>query len=652
MVLVLRLIGVNVKFSLLIAFILLIPTSLAAHADTKPDLIPFEAWIHDPFIDSVSVSPDGSKLLALTLSSVNNPPDISVWETADLSKPPVRFSPSSVKAISIGWVSNDSIYIIGRQKYDFRIGGKPTKWFRDKLLIAKANGKGKFRELFKGKDDIFGVSLESPMRNKPDTILVKTTNTEFAEEFYEVNTKKLLTKRVYRGGSGKSFFTNVVGEVILKQEIKGSGKDIHASLELKNPKTGAWEEHFKTYATDRQGIFDATISAEGTTYVVDNTDREFSVIRTYDINSRTLSDPVFADEGYEMISVLESTLPSKYGEVVGYVRDGAARERVYTDPLYKNLQDKINSALPAGQTHTMVSMSDDLSLIVIRSTGPKEAGEYNLLVGGKSLVPLGRSFPYLPEEQMSNMEFVKYKARDGLEIPALLTTPNTGKAPYPTIVLPHGGPWARDYLGWDRWSQFLANRGYLVLQPQYRGSEGWGQTLWRAGDNEWGQKMQDDKDDGAMWLVEQGLADKERLAMFGYSYGGYSAMAAVVRENSPYQCAIAGAGLSELDTFDKITFENEFNREFQNPTISGLSPLYNIEKANIPIFIFHGDRDQRVPVNQSRKYAKALEKAGQPVKYLEIIDLWHSLPWWPQHHLAMFQGLEDYLANDCGPGGL
>ena len=230
--------------------------------------------------------------------------------------------------------------------------------------------------------------------------------------------------------------------------------------------------------------------------------------------------------------------------------------------------------------------------------------------------------------------------------------PTTGEAPFPAVILPHGGPWARDSLRFDRWAQFLANRGYLVLQPQYRGSEGWGQTLWRAGDKEWGGKMQDDKDDGAMWLVEHGLADPDRLAMFGYSYGGYAAMASIVRADTPYQCAIAGAGLSELRYFDKVTFEGRFGREFQNPTIKGLSPLDVAKDAKIPIFIFHGDRDQRVPIAQSRKYVSALRRAGKDVEYHEIVDLWHSLPWWPQHHLAVFEILEDYLGNRCGPGGL
>ena len=126
-------------------------------------------------------------------------------------------------------------------------------------------------------------------------------------------------------------------------------------------------------------------------------------------------------------------------------------------------------------------------------------------------------------------------------IPGLLTLPASydkhRHGRIPLVVLPHGGPWARDYLGWDSsgWTQFLATRGYAVLQPQYRGSEGWGMALWKAGDKEWGQKMSDDNDDGAAWLVAEGIADPQRMAIFGYSYGGFAAIAASVRPNSPYQ---------------------------------------------------------------------------------------------------------------------
>ena len=299
----------------------------------------------------------------------------------------------------------------------------------------------------------------------------------------------------------------------------------------------------------------------------------------------------------------------------------------------------------------MVSLSDDLNQIVVLARGTKEAGAWYLLSNKTQLTALGRRFPHLDPAQSAEMTYVSNSARDGLTIPALLTLPQTGRAPHPKVIMPHGGPWARDSLRWHPWVQFLANRDYAVLQPQYRGSLGWEQAFWRAGDREWGQKMQDDKDDDAEWLVKQGLADPDRLAMVGWSYGGYAAMAAVVRPNSPYQCAIAGAGLAELNTFDKMTSVSAWGRASQNPTIAGLSPMHDAEKANIPLYLIHGDRDQTVPVKQSRKYYKALKGLGKPVKYDELPDMAHG-PRFAQHHLAVLSGFETYLAEDCGPGGL
>ncbi len=268
---------------------------------------------------------------------------------------------------------------------------------------------------------------------------------------------------------------------------------------------------------------------------------------------------------------------------------------------------------------------------------------------------MGRPKPLLDPAKIAETKLVTYKARDGLEIPAFLTLPKTGKPPYPTVVMPHGGPWARDSISYDfsHWRPFLANRGYAVLQPQYRGSDGWGQELWRAGDREWGQKMQDDKDDGARWLVEQGISDPNRMAIFGFSYGGYAAMASIVRPNPPWQCAIAGAGLSELRTFDRVTFEgSRFNREFQNPTVAGLSPLDHVNDASIPILIFHGDRDQIVPIEQSEKYYEALKRAGKNVRYVEISDYGHGPSITVDKQAQVLEMLESYLRDECGPGGL
>ena len=608
------------------------------------------AWIHDPVIDSVDVSPDGKRLVALTLADVNAPPDVTVWKTADLSARPVRFRPPDVKARAVFWLNNDRLLVIGRQKFDIRARARPTRWFREKVYLYDARGEGE-TELFRTRN-VLSVSLFNVLPNDKEKVLVQVINWEFAADLYEVDLESYNSKRIYRGATNQGIFGDAYGTVRGRQELEGSGDDVHIRFSYRHPETNQWEEHHRLYAARREGMQPVGFDPDGRrVYMRDDTGRDKAVIRTYDLITRELGPPLFGGGGIAASGIMTATNPEDFGQVVGFTGFGAGFVREYTEPKRKSLQERLAEALPKGMDHQWVSMTDDLTIIVVRSSGPREAGLYHLLVNGRQLVPLGRSFPHLVPEKLSDMTLVTYAARDGLEIPAFLTVPS-GEGPFPSVVMPHGGPWARDFLGWDRWAQFLANRGYAVLQPQYRGSEGWGQALWRAGDREWGQKMQDDKDDGARWLAEEGIADPDRIAIFGYSYGGYAAMAASVRPDSPYQCAIAGAGLSELRTFDKITYRSPFIREYQNPTIGGLSPLDHVKEASIPIYIFHGDRDQRVPIEQSRKFANALKRAGKDVKYEEIVDLWHSLPWWPQHHLAMLSSLEDYLAEDCGPGGL
>jgi dipeptidyl aminopeptidase/acylaminoacyl peptidase len=310
-----------------------------------------------------------------------------------------------------------------------------------------------------------------------------------------------------------------------------------------------------------------------------------------------------------------------------------------------------------GADFDIIDWSNDRSRVLVSKSGYKTPPEYYMLSGGK-LTLLGRSMPNVDRQALGDATLVQYPARDGMSIPGLLYTPNKtvwGPGPYPAIIHPHGGPWSRDELDWDisGWTQYFVARGYAVLQPQFRGSEGWGQKLWLAGDGEWGQKMQDDMDDGAKWLVAQKIAAPERLAMHGYSYGGYSAFAAAVRPDTPYQCAIAGAGVAELGSFQRETREQKFQREFQGVTIAGLDPLSRASAARIPVLVYHGDRDQTVPVKQSRMFTDRLRSAGKPFKYLEIRDMGHSYATWaPGDAATVLTAIESYLRTDCGPGGL
>ncbi|MFM8938574.1 MAG: alpha/beta hydrolase family protein, partial [Phenylobacterium sp.] len=187
----------------------------------------------------------------------------------------------------------------------------------------------------------------------------------------------------------------------------------------------------------------------------------------------------------------------------------------------------------------------------------------------------------------------------------------------------------------------------------FRGSEGWGDKLNRAGDRQWGLAMQDDNDDAAKYLIAQGLAAPDRIALFGYSYGGYAAMAAAIRPNGLYQCAISGAGAPEIKRFQNQTFESRFLREFQRPSIGGMDVLEKAGQASIPIFVYHGDRDVTVEIAQSERFVAALKAAGRPHRFLAIKDMGHQYNLMTAADLeTQLVEIEKYLTTECGPGGI
>ena len=232
-------------------------------------------------------------------------------------------------------------------------------------------------------------------------------------------------------------------------------------------------------------------------------------------------------------------------------------------------------------------------------------------------------------------------------IVASLNNIGIGRHDRVAIVLPHGGPWVRDTYGYDRWAQMLANRGYAVFQPNYRGSTDLGKSFWMAGDGKWGQEMQNDIEDGMQALVEDGIADPEKLAIFGWSYGGYAAFVAATRNNDLFNCVVSGAGVSDLTRIRRGLSGNRFLRRFQKPTIAGASPVDLAGKVSVPMLIVHGDYDQTVPVEHSRRFVEGLTQAGADHQYIEIEDMGHS-PLYFEQNMQWFPELFDFFDTKCG----
>ena len=297
----------------------------------------------------------------------------------------------------------------------------------------------------------------------------------------------------------------------------------------------------------------------------------------------------------------------------------------------------------AGMQSRLVSWSDDRRRIVIRVEDPK-AGPFYALVdlntGSASI--LGAIYGGLQPADIAEVRPVKYKAADGLEITGYLTLPR-GKAPekLPLIVMPHGGPAARDEPGFDWWAQGMASRGYAVLQPNFRGSDGFGRDFLEAGYGEWGKKMQSDLSDGVRDLAARGIIDPKRVCIVGASYGGYAALAGATIDKGVYRCAVAVAGVADLKQFLVEELRSDNGRETvtqrywsrfmgvenrRDRDLTAISPAHNVAGGDVPVMLIHGKDDTVVLYAQSQRMYDALRGAGRPVELvpLKAEDHWLS----------------------------
>ncbi|HMU11320.1 MAG TPA: S9 family peptidase [Ferruginibacter sp.] len=249
---------------------------------------------------------------------------------------------------------------------------------------------------------------------------------------------------------------------------------------------------------------------------------------------------------------------------------------------------------------------------------------------------LATSRPWLKEEDMATMKPIEYKSRDGLTIHGYLTLPKGVEAKnLPVIVNPHGGPWARDAWGFNNEVQFLANRGYAVLQMNFRGSTGYGKDFWLKGSKEWGRKMQDDITDGVNWLIKEGIADKKKVAIYGGSYGGYATLAGVTFTPDLYACAVDYVGVSNMFTFmntippywepfKKQMYELVGDPAKDSALLAEVSPALHVGNIKAPLFIAQGANDPRVNKAESDQVVEALKKRGVEVEYMVKNDEGHG----------------------------
>lgn len=347
------------------------------------------------------------------------------------------------------------------------------------------------------------------------------------------------------------------------------------------------------------------------------------------------------------------------GEVVGLRTGGLegtgdARAELW-EPQWRALARAIDQGLP-DRSNRLLEFSRDETHYLLYSSGNGIPGQYYL--GHRStgeVALLAEQYPQLPSERLAGKQVAQIRARDGLPLVAFLSRPpGAGTQPLPLVLLPHGGPHGRDDADFDPWTEFLASRGYAVLQVNFRGSSGYGRDFKAAGLRRWGLEMQDDLSDAVQWAVEQGVADPARVGIVGASYGGYAALMGVVKTPKQFRCAVSFAGVSDL--IDLIQHKSDYiggsaaaqaqiGRAWSDrEQLRATSPALHAERIEVPVLLVHGTADRSVPVDQSRDMARALRRAGKPHRYIEQEDGDHHLSRYG-HRLEFFQAMEGFLAQ-------
>ncbi len=556
-------------------------------------------------------------------------------------------------------------------------------------------------------DHIYGVSAvnqdgshEVPISGLEDEKIRYQGNRQWAREvihiFYDKDQHVLMLDR-HEGSVGSIYNPDILqvdtGDGSRKRVVKNPGEVTHWGLDFNGVArlgilghedfSGAIyrENEAAPWRTilplqDRSGQikpagFDA---ASGRIFVSALTKEKRRTVFPLDPATGALGEPLLSDPEYDIVPDRPGTAASgiplahaifsrKKQSLIG-IRYLTESSRVkWFDKEYATYQLAVDKSLP-DTVNLLVDASLDEKQMLWYAFSDQNPGAFYLLDREKhSFRPVAAEMGWLKPAQMAPMLSVKYAARDGLVIHGYLTVP-VGHQPkdLPLVVMPHGGPWARDSWGFEPLVQLLANRGYAVLQMNYRGSTGYGDELYQKARKQIGREIQDDIEDATRWAIAAGVADSKHIAIIGASYGGYSALFALGHNPELYRCGISMAGVTDwMAIFDDRSWDPDYKeanrfwrREIGDPDkekglLESISPVNFAGRITAPTLIIQGREDRTVPSDQARRMITALEKAGHPPESLFLSEVGHNYGH-EKKRIEIYKRIVAFLEKNLGPG--
>ncbi|NVM78050.1 dipeptidyl aminopeptidase/acylaminoacyl peptidase [Duganella sp. SG902] len=643
----------------------------AAHAHAAPP--PVAAFFNNSAFNGAMLSPDG-RYLAAFIGGSDKRDGLAVVELETLKATMVaQFSDTDIGQAQ--WVNNERLMFSTMDKAK----GRRDQRYAPGLYVVDRDGKH-YRQLALRRDEFLRSSDDNRellpwhtyMLDQPgaqDSDYVYVTDAGFSgggalesEDLLRLNTRNGSSSPVDHPGTARSWLLDQNGEPRLLQTLD---KNV-ASLRYLDPATRQWRTllTYDGYTGEGGDFHPLAFGPDGALYVVSSEGRDKSALFRYDLKNNKLAPRHLVElDGFDFRGELIISKQRLLGVRIHADAEGTA----WFDPGMKALQAQIDARLPGLINLITPPVRPETAWVLVESYSDRQPRRFLIYnTESKRLSEVGRMAPQIQAADMGPRELVYYKARDGRQIPAWLTLPPAGaQKNLPMVVLVHGGPWVRGgSWHWDAEAEFLASRGYAVLEPEFRGSTGYGQDHFHAGWKQWGLAMQDDIADGTRWAVAQGYADGKRVCIAGASYGGYATLMGLIKDPDLYRCGVEWVGVTDINLmYDGGWFySSDLSsgwKQYGMPHLIGdpvkdaaqlqaTSPLAQAARLKQPLLMAYGGADVRVPINHGLKFRDAVVKAGnQNVEWVEYNEEGHG--WSLPHNRIDFWGrVERFLDKNIG----
>ena len=635
----------------------------AASAEAR---VPLEAFAARPAMASPRISPNGAHVAVI--SRQGEAEKVLIYDVASPQSTLVGYDiPKDVEVDWIDW-ANDSRLLIGFSKPTTeRFRGVTYDTSQSRVIALNRDGSNykvlfqtarKLRQNF----DLSGILSRLP--NEPESVLMAADDGDGRYSVYRVNVVDGKVQIVLRGNvNTRQWLADTKGVPRIRWDFRPRRDLVEIWARKGDSEDFDKIAEYGTREFPEMQIVGFTSDDNVAIAVTRNGGDRFGFFE-YNIATRAVGKPLYQHPSVDVGEPVGGPIyDPQTGELAGvFYVDDVVRTR-YFDATIGAIQSSLDATFSDAGVVRPTSWSRDRKSFIVSTSGPKDPGSHYFYDPAKNHASLiGRAAPNIPAGELGEMLVINYKSRDGTKLPGYLTLPpGKGDKKLPLVVMPHGGPEVRDFVSYDAWAQVLANRGYAVFQPNFRGSGGYGRAFAEAGHRQWGRRMQDDVTDGVKALIADGTADANRVCIVGASYGGYAALAGGAFTPDLYKCVIAIAGVSDIPAMldeEATRFGVEsavysyWVKRLGDPKVDlaqmqSVSPALQAASFRVPVLLVHGEDDSVVPIDQSNRMEKALTAAGKTVKYVKVEDEGHNFSK-PRSRLILFREMETFLGAHIG----